>query len=260
MGNGRWGMLKAKRSVLLMLFAICHMPCTSWAYVPGKFYYQGRTKEKVIALTFDDGPGNFTPPILDFLKERQIHATFFMEGSQVEEYPQIARQVHEAGHEIGNHTYIHFDFHKQKNAAPQRLAHELEQTESALRRALHDPDFKTKLVRMPYGYFNKTWLLPTLKEHDYALVHWTFGEDWLTKRPAGKNAPSEWVTLTPEVLAADYIKNARPGAVFLFHDGGRRRERTFAALKIVIDALEKEGYKFVTAEEMFSASAPIPAP
>jgi peptidoglycan/xylan/chitin deacetylase (PgdA/CDA1 family) len=208
------------------------------AYEAGHFYYQGKTKEKIIALTFDDGPGRYTIPLLEFLKQHNIHATFFMEGSQVEEYPAIARQVHEAGHEIGNHTYIHFDYHKQKNAAPERLTHELEQTESALRRALGDPQFHTKLVRMPYGYFNHTWLLPTLKSQGYALVHWSFGEDWLMKKSVDE-------------LIHDYESHAHPGTVFLFHDGGRHRQKTLQAVTAVVTDLEKKGYRFVSAEEMF---------
>lgn len=240
-----------------MTFAFCHLSCRSWAYVPGHFYHTGHTQEKVIALTFDDGPGKFTIPILELLKKHNIHATFFMLGDQIEEYPAIARQVLEEGHEIGNHTYTHFDYHKQKNAAPQRLAHELAQTEATLRRALRDPGFKTKLVRMPYGYFNRTWLLPTLKENGYALVHWSFGEDWMLKRHSAHESKTDSsVMLTPEVLAADYIKNARPGAVFLFHDGGRHRERTLGALQIVVPELEKRGYHFIPAREMFPDPAP----
>ena len=60
----------------------------SFGYQPGKFYYQGHTKEKVIALTFDDGPGPFTPQILGLLKEHHARATFFMEGDQIPSYPQ----------------------------------------------------------------------------------------------------------------------------------------------------------------------------
>jgi peptidoglycan/xylan/chitin deacetylase (PgdA/CDA1 family) len=218
------------------------------AYMPGKFYYKGKTQEKVIALTFDDGPGHFTVPILELLKQHHIKATFFMEGSQVETYPEIAKMVFDAGHEIGNHTYIHFDYHKAKNAAPERLAHELAQTESALKRAV---GIQTNVVRMPYGYFNKSWLLPTLKEHGYALVHWSFGEDWMAYRWKDPLTKTTKLILTPDVMADDYIKNAQPGAVFLFHDGGRHRERTLAAVTTVIDALEKKGYRFIPAKEMF---------
>jgi len=228
---------KSKGAVPLVLaFCLLFFPSSSNAYTPGRFYYQGHTKEKVIALTFDDGPGGSTPAILELLRRHGIHATFFMEGSQIEEYPKTAKEVVEEGHEVGNHTYTHFDFHKQKNAAaPEHLVHELDQTEAALGRAA---GIHTNVVRMPYGYFNHTWLLPTLKEHGYALVHWSFGEDWQMKK-------------TADELIHDYLAHAQPGAVFLFHDGGRRRDKTVAAVTAVIDTLEKRGYRFVAAREMF---------
>ena len=73
----------------------------------------------------------------------------------------------------------------------------------------------------------------------YALVHWTFGTDWFLKK-------------TPEQMAGEYIQNAHPGAIFLFHDGGRHREKTLAALRIVMPALEQKGYRFVAAEDLFN--------
>ena len=207
-----------------------------YSYTPGRFYYFGRTTEKVIALTFDDGPGPITPDVLRLLKEHHIRATFFMEGTQVEEYAPIARQVAEAGQEIGNHTYWHFNYHKLKNATSARLVHELRQTESTLRRALHQPEFHTKVVRMPYGYFNHTWLLPTLKKEGYALVHWSC---------EGEDHP-EW---TVEQMTAKYVAYAKPGAVFLFHDGGRHRQKTLSTVTSVVETLEKKGYRFIPAEE-----------
>jgi peptidoglycan-N-acetylglucosamine deacetylase len=209
----------------------------AFAYLPGHFYTFAHTHDKVIALTFDDGPGKTTPELLDILKQHNIHATFFMEGTQVERYPKIVREVAGDGHEIGNHTYWHFNYHKVKNATPERLVHELDQTESALKRALRDPKFHTNVVRMPYGYFNHSWLLPTLKEHGYALVHWTFDKENIPQR-------------TPEEMADDYIKHARPGAIFLFHDGGPRRDKTLTAIVEVIEGLEQQGYHFVPAAEL----------
>ena len=97
---------------------------------------------------------------------------------------------------------------------------------------------RTVIVRMPYGYYNKTWLLPTLKENGYALVHWSYGTDW-------------HLSMSAEDMAAGYIKNAKPGAVFLFHDGGRRREKTLQAVTTVIETLEGQGYRFVPAHEIF---------
>src|SRR5688572_21894831 len=128
-----------------VLFAVClFVAAPLGAYQTGKFYYQGKTTEKVIALTFDDGPGRWTEPILELLKKHNIRATFFMEGSQVETYPEIARKVLDAGHEIGNHTYNHFNFNTPKNAFPERFVHELEQTENTLRRAFKNPEFRTR--------------------------------------------------------------------------------------------------------------------
>lgn len=225
-----------KSKMLFLTSTLCLLPCRLIAYTPGHFYWQGHTSDKIIALTFDDGPGPITPSLLAFLQEKRIRATFFMEGTQVEEYASFARQVREAGHEIGNHTYIHFNYKKAKNAAPQRLVHELRQTEATLRRALRDPSFKTKIVRMPYGYFNHTWLLPTLKSEGYALVHWTCDHE---KYGEATDQAAEY-----------YVKNARPGAIFLFHDGGRHREKTLDIVKDVVLTLEAQGYQFVSAEDL----------
>lgn len=210
---------------------------SAWAYAPGRFYFQGPATEKVIALTFDDGPGPFTPKILDFLKQHHIRATFFMEGDQVALYAAIAKQVADAGHEIANHTYTHTNFNTPKTADRGRFIKELDDTEAVIFKATGR---RTRIVRMPhgaYGKHNRAWLLPALKEKGYALVHWTFGRDWFLKK-------------SPEQMAGEYIQNARPGAIFLFHDGGRRREKTLAALQILIPALEQQGYRFVAAEDL----------
>jgi peptidoglycan/xylan/chitin deacetylase (PgdA/CDA1 family) len=228
--------MKSRLVIGLLLSAVA-----SHAYEAGKFYSQGKTKEKVIALTFDDGPGPYTPRILELLKQHHIRATFYVEGSQIEEYPEIMRQVKDAGHEIGSHTYNHFNFNDPKHAFKDRFVHEVRQTETTLRRALKDPDYRMPSLRMPYGAFgknNRAWLLPTLKENGYALVHWSFGTDWHMKMSA-------------EEMAQAYIQNAKPGAVFLFHDGGRKREKTLIAVTTVVETLEKEGYRFIAADEMF---------
>src|SRR5579872_4864881 len=234
-------MRKSPRVIAMTLAVFIFYSSVLLAYVPGKFYYQGHPKEKIIALTFDDGPGVFTQQILDLLKEHHIRATFFMLGDQVPEYPAYANQVFDAGHELGNHTYTHTNFNTAKTANRDKFVKELGDTEAEIVKATGQ---HARIVRMPYGAFgkyNRAWLLPTLKEKGYALVHWSFGTDWFLKK-------------TPEQMAQEYIKNAFPGAVFLFHDGGRHREKTLAALKIVIPALEQKGYRFVAAEDLFSPS------
>jgi peptidoglycan-N-acetylglucosamine deacetylase len=231
-------MYKGITSGLLVFGCLLLSAVNGEAYTAGKFYHTGKTQERVIALTFDDGPGPYSPQILQLLKEHNIRATFFLSGSQIEAYPKLAREIVEAGHEIGNHTYHHFNYGLAKNAYPERFIHELQQTEAALKRV---GGTKTRIVRMPHGALTKSnrhWLLPTLKENDYALVHWSFGSDWLLKKSA-------------EEMANEYIAAAKPGAVFLFHDGGRKREKTLHAVKVVIETLQKDGYRFIPSEEMF---------
>jgi peptidoglycan-N-acetylglucosamine deacetylase len=226
-------------SVALVLAVSAH------AYTPGRYYHTGETKDKVIALSFDDGPGVFTPKILEYLKEQNARATFFIEGDQVAAYPQFVRQIRDAGHELANHTYYHKNYRLVKDKPREQLDKELTMTEDAIRKALGDPNFKMKAVRMPngaYGKFNKDWLLPLLKERGYALVHWTHGSDWHMKN-------------TAEKMASEYIAAARPGAVFLMHDGGRRREKTFEALKIMVPTLKRKGYRFVACEDLLSGAA-----
>ena len=92
---------------------------------------------------------------------------------------------------------------------------------------------------MPYGYFNHTWLLPTLKKEGYALVHWSCDEEGHPDADRRTRWPRR------------YIAHAKPGAVFLFHDGGRHREKTLQAVTLVVDALEKRATGSFPAEEMF---------
>jgi len=210
---------------------------TVQAYTPGEFYFQGRPSEKLIALTFDDGPGGTTERILEFLKEQNIQATFFMSGTSIEAFPEIAKKVVEAGHEVGNHTYRHLNYRKLGDEAQETFRHELAQTEASLQRATGQT---TEVVRMPHGYFNKTWLLPTLKEHHYALVHWSYGCDWKIQQSG-------------EEMAKGYMAHAGRGAVFLFHDGGRKfRPKTFHALTTSVKMLQEQGYRFISAKEMFA--------
>lgn len=232
--NHRWSVLGG----LLVLSSVAAL-----GYQPGAFYYQAQTKDKVIALTFDDGPGAFTPQILDFLKAHHARATFFIEGDQVAAYPAYVRRTLGEGHEIGNHLFLHRDFHKVKERPAEQFTKELEDTEAAIRQALGKPEFKVRVLRMPhgaYGKFNREWMIPILKERGYSLVHWSFGTDWFLRKSA-------------EQMAQEYLQNARPGAVLLFHDGGRHREKTLKALEIVVTTLEPKGYRFVAAEDLFGS-------
>ena len=198
------------------------------------FYGSGPKDKKEVCLTFDDGPGGSTEKILETLKKYNVRATFFMEGSQIQIRPKIAREVLESGQEIGSHTYSHPNFWTYiKDDKKQVLIKELDSSEKTMGKVLN---LKPSLLRMPYG-FVRPWVREVAKERNYKIISWTFGCDWKK--------------LSREELVARYMKNLAPGAIFLLHDGGKKIRMTVEALPGIIEAIQKRGYKIVTVSEMF---------
>jgi len=210
----------------------------SWAaVVPGSFQADGPKSKKAIALTFDDGPGLFTAQVLDVLDQYKVKATFFMNGDQVQIRPQMALEVVRRGHQVGDHTWSHRNFYSfEKN-------HGTEKTRSAVREEIRKSKeliestlkISLKLCRMPHGY-HRPWMKEVAKEYGYALVNWTFGEDWLK--------------ISEEKMIEDYLAQVRPGAILLFHDGGKDREKTLKILPKVIEKSRERGLKIVTVGEL----------
>lgn len=197
------------------------------------FFAAGPKGAQAVSLSFDDGPGPHTEAILSVLANYQVKATFFMEGSQVEARGPLAKKVFDAGHEAGIHLYSHPDFyHYKKNDAPQVMERELVKTEQLVEKSSGK---KPRLLRMPHGYM-KPWSREIAGAHGYTMVNWTFGCDW--KKMSG------------EELAAAYIKNIKPGAILLMHDGGKYRGTTVEALPRVIEEIRKKGLKIVTVGEL----------
>ena len=115
------------------------------------------TTRKVVALTFDDGPNpDATSSIVEILARYQVRATFFFLGRQVAAYPNVARQVFEAGHVIGNHTFTH---RRLVGCSPMTVARELLQCQRAIREAV---GVKPKLMRPPFGAQDATAFLTAL--------------------------------------------------------------------------------------------------
>lgn len=230
-------MKKIARS-LSFSFALSLLAASLPAAQPGSFHSDGSPQKQQIALTFDDGPGGtFTTKVLEVLDQHQVKATFFMNGDQVMIRPQIAKEVAAKGHEIADHTYSHANFYAyfKKNGMEktrEKALDEMKKSKAAIEKHL---GVTPKLCRMPNG-FHKPWMKEVAKEQGYALVNWTFGEDWL-------NIPQEKMT-------ADYLKHVRPGAILLFHDGGNRREKTVAMLPLIIEEAKKKNLEIVTVGEL----------
>ncbi|MYL31237.1 polysaccharide deacetylase family protein [Halobacillus halophilus] len=186
--------------------------------------------EKVVALTFDDGPNRkVTPEVLDILKHHNAKATFFMMGEQVDKYPDLAKRVAEEGHEIGNHTDQHKDLTKIGMPA---VKNEMQ----ASRKKISDVTGQQPSVfRPPYGAVNDT-VEEAARHFGSSVVLWSVdSHDWKTRDPEAVN----------KVIEEEVV----PGSIVLLHDV---HKETAEALPTLLDYLEKEGYQFVTVSELLS--------
>jgi peptidoglycan-N-acetylglucosamine deacetylase len=202
-----------------------------------------KTNEKVIALTFDDGPTNpYTSEILNILKKHDVKATFFVVGENVQGHHDLLKRIMDEGHEIGNHTWNH-PMLKFKSADFARK--QIESTDKVIR----DLGYTGQIhFRSPYGVRTKT-LPGVLASMDKDLILWNIDTvDW--RRPASGT------------IAKRIINQARPGSIVLMHDGGGKRNNTVAALDTVITDLSGKGYSFVTVQQLLdmrSKAAPVEA-
>lgn len=229
----------------LLLTLVCLLvgftPTTSTASPePGKLYTRGSTDQKTLAISFDDGPGPETPKLLEILDRYHVKATFFVLGEAAQTRQDTLRDINQRGHEIASHTTSHINYaqHLKKLSASQPassaeskatrdLVADMQKTHQTITKITGTPP---ALCRMPHG-IDRPWIKTAAREMGYALVNWTYGADWQPD-PASKLLPG-------------YLNAVRPGAILLFHDGGRNRSKSFELAEAVIRHAQKEGYSIV---------------
>ena len=213
---------------------VAYAACCPLAQAWGRGFHRGPRRRREVALTFDDGPSECTPAVLDVLQYYDLRATFFVCGKNVERFPAIVREIAAAGHEIGNHTYSHPGL-LLRSASEVRL--ELERTQNAVEEAA---GARPRLFRPPYGV--RAPCLRSIQE-DLGLttVLWTvIGNDWKLRR---------------EAIAERVLRRAAEGAIICLHDGHEvyhpaDRRETVAALPEIVAGLRRRGFSFVTAGRM----------
>jgi len=234
------------RLMLLLLFLIVgclielYFLINAHSYqVAGKLIAHVQTQEKVMALTFDDGPSARTPEILKILAAEDVKATFFLVGSQIEKHPDWAQAILAAGHEIGNHSYTH---QRMVFKSREFYAEEVEKTDALI----HKLGFQGKILfRPPYG--KKLFGLPFyLAKTQRTTLMWDLEpEYWPAKRT------------DPERLIQETLQNIHPGSVLLLHPMGNY-SKSFEALPKLLKALKTEGWKMVTARELLKRGSASP--
>jgi peptidoglycan/xylan/chitin deacetylase (PgdA/CDA1 family) len=197
--------------------------------------YSVPTTEKVMALTYDDGPHPvFTPQLLDILDKYHVKATFFMIGKSMEAHPEIVREVIRRGHVIGNHTYSHprnIDLDTQA-----QVIRELDRCEQLIERLTGS---RAHLFRPPRGMIDGS-VFSVADEEGYKTILWSVCAD-------------HHDALTPQLMAQRVVDHIRPGGIILAHDGSvSSRWRDIAATPLIIEALRRRGYRFVTVPELLN--------
>lgn len=191
--------------------------------------------KKQVALTFDDGPHpRLTKEILEILDEYGVKATFFMIGENVKNYPEAAKAVADAGHEIGNHTETHKHLRSLNEAT---LTKELEACKNSIFSVC---GVYPTLFRPPEGA-TPAFVLKCAERFSYPVILWSIDtKDWEIKN-TGK-------------IADSVLSGIKPGAIILMHDYVGKNSKTPAALRVLLPKLLEEGYEFVSVSELLGLS------
>jgi peptidoglycan-N-acetylglucosamine deacetylase len=203
----------------------------------GKTFYNVKlaNKEKVVALTIDDGPeAPETPQFLDILRSHNVKATFFVVGKAVEAHPEILQRTVAEGHAIGNHTWSH----SYRRMSRETARSEIERTAEIIQ---NTTGVSTQFFRPPGGFLNNG-VAAYAKSQKQAVVMWS-----VTVADTDPRA-------TPLVFVNNVLNGARPGSIILMHDGGGDRSRSVKALPGIISGLKQKGYRFVTLPELLEMS------
>lgn len=179
-----------------------------------------------VALTFDDGPSSeYTPLLLDGLRERNVKASFFVIGSNIEKEggEEIIRRIYEEGHLIGNHTWHHVDL---SDLSTEDAWKELEMTDSLIKAVTGE---ETALVRPPFGEFPRS-----MEEPDKLYVKWTVDS-------------RDWVTKDTQEIVRKVVTDTEENDIILMHDC---YETSVEAALQIIDTLSERGYEFVTVDRL----------
>ena len=202
----------------------------------GELYSRGETAERVVALTFDDGP---TPQalqtLLPVLRERGVRATFFVIGAQLEQHPELGRALVDERHEIGNHSYSH---RRMVLKSPAFVRDELARTDALIRQTGYSGEIH---FRPPNG--KKLVVLPfILSREGRTTVMWDVEPD---------SDPE--TASSAERIVSETLSDVRPGSIILLHVMYQSGAPSLAAVPEIIDSLQAEGYRFVTVSELIRA-------
>ena len=220
-------------SIAVLCLGIALLFCAAWASGTHKYQWLGQyfskvqTQQKVIALTFDDGPrGAVSQKLLDQLQRLNVQATFFLLGRQIQQYPELATALAKSGHQLANHSFSHYAM---DGAGFWRYWQDIRETDRLLQHAGYKGPI---MFRAPFG--RKQLVLPlVLLLQNKTHVLWNIN-------------PRDYFGRSPAQLTEYVVKQAAPGSIVLLHD----LPNTVAALPAMVAGLQQQGYQLVTVNQL----------
>ncbi|MFL0198007.1 polysaccharide deacetylase family protein [Clostridium sp. WILCCON 0269] len=221
-------------NILSLILGYAVVPSLYYRGFSNKIIKRAAMKDKVIALTFDDGPDpRYTPKLLDVLKRNDIKCTFFVLAENAQKYPDIIKRIESEGHYIGLHSLKHMN-------AIFSLPY---QTRKNLSKALNIMDnlgIEVKFFRPPWGIFNPLTNYYA-EANNLKIILWSIhAMDW-----------SRWVT--EDYIEKKLINNVKSGDIILLHDGRGSKNsptKTIRALQTVLPVLKRKGYRFILVSDL----------
>lgn len=222
-------------ALLLILFGAWKLSRSRTLQLFGEIVPRVETSQKVVALTFDDGPTpEATDRVLAVLNQREAKATFFLIGAEMEQNPDLARRIASHGHELGNHSYTHKHMVLK---SPSFIRDEVERTDQLIR----DSGYEGKIHFRP-PYCHKLVLLPHyLGKTDRKTITMDIEPDSYPE-----------IAGDPEKITNHVVERARPGSIILLHVMYKSREPSLEAVAGIIDRLKEQGYEFKTVSELMA--------
>ena len=215
--------------IILLLLGTYELMNSRTFQMFGELTAQVDTDEKVVALTFDDGPTQQVANILPILEKYDAKATFFLIGNEIDKNPEEAQMIARAGHQIGNHTYSH---NRMVLKSPSFIKKEIEQTNTLIVKAGYkdEIDFRPpngkKLIALPYY----------LDQQNIDTITWNL-------------EPDSYYTNSSDKI--NYIKNyINPGSIILLHPMYNETGEELKTIEGILKTLSAEGYRFITVNEL----------
>jgi len=198
----------------------------------GEIYPRIKTSEKVVALTFDDGPTEMTGEVLPILNELNVKATFFAIGAELEKNMSQGERIVAAGHELGNHTYSH---NRMVLKSYDYVRQEIEKTDQLIEEAGYHGEI---VFRPPNG--KKLFMLPFyMKQHNRKTIMWDVEPDSYPEVADSSDKITKYV-----------LENTKPGSIILLHVMYGSRQESLNSIKGIVTGLTQQGYSFKTVSEL----------